>query len=155
LKKLGREFNSLFITMKTVAIAGHFNPIHVGHLQLIDAARNMGDKLIVIVANDTQAGNKRKPVLIPLQERMMLVSRIKGVDEVIASIDLDTTIKETLKLVKPDVLASGCDENHPDAIEEAEICYNLGIQTKWNVGGNKIRSSSIILNNYKNEKGNM
>jgi cytidyltransferase-like protein len=136
--------------MKTIAIAGHFNPIHVGHLQLINAAKDLDPdaKLVVIVANDTQAALKRKPVLLPLEDRLAIMYNIRGVDRVIASIDKDSTIRETLKLLKPDILASGCDENHPDALEEAEICYNLGIQTVWNVGGNKIRNSSEILNNY-------
>jgi cytidyltransferase-like protein len=138
--------------MKKVAIAGHFNPIHVGHLQLIDEARRMGDYLIVIVANDIQAGMKRKPVLLPLQDRLMILSYIKGVDEVVASIDEDTSVKETLKLVKPDVLASGCDESHPDAVKEAEICQNLGIKSVWNVGGEKIKSSSVILKNYEENR---
>jgi len=138
--------------MVTVAIAGHFNPLHIGHLQLKEAAKRMGDRLVVIVANDIQAKKKRDPVLLPLQERMMLMSQLKGVDEVIASIDTDSTIKDTLKMVKPDILASGCDAEHPDALEEAAICHELGIKTVWGVGGEKIRSSSEILKNYA--KGN-
>lgn len=137
---------------KVVAVAGHFNPLHIGHLQLINEARTMGDKLIVIVANDTQASLKREPVLIPLEERMQIMRHIKGVDEVVASVDLDSTVKQTLKLVMPDVLASGCDSEHPDALEEAEICHNLGIKTRWNVGGDKIRSSSEILKQYEENK---
>lgn len=134
--------------MKTVAIAGHFNPLHIGHLQLIDEARRMGDYLIVIVANDRQAFLKRTPVLLPLQDRMMILSKIKGVDHVVASIDEDSNVKETLKLVRPDILASGCDENHPDALEEAAICHELGIKSVWNVGGSKIKSSRNILKDY-------
>lgn len=133
---------------KVVVIAGHFNPLHVGHLQLLNEARRMGDKLVVIVANDTQAALKRQPVLIPLAERMMIMGHIKGVDQVVASIDTDSTIRETLKLVMPDILASGCDEGHPDAMEEAEICHKLNIKTVWGVGGPKIRSSSSILESY-------
>lgn len=132
-----------------VAIAGHFNPLHVGHLQLIKEARTLGEKLVVIVANDDQARLKRERVLIPLEERMQIMRSIKGVDEVIPSIDKDSTVKETLRLLAPDILASGCDEDHPDAIEETEICYVLGIKTKWGVGGNKIRSSSEILKKYE------
>jgi cytidyltransferase-like protein len=132
-----------------VAIAGHFNPLHVGHLQLIKEAKTLGDKLVVIVANDHQAKLKRDPVLIPLEERMHIINNIKGVDSVVASIDQDSTVKETLKLVMPDVLASGCDDGHPDAMEEAEICHRLGIKTKWGIGGDKIRSSSEILQHYE------
>lgn len=138
--------------MKTVAIAGHFNPLHIGHLQLINEAVKMGGIVTVIVANDKQAALKRKPVLLPLEERMMILNHIKGVNQVVASIDTDSTIKETLKFVRPDILMSGCEENHPDALEEAEICYNLGIKTLWGVGGKKIRSSSEILKKYEKNK---
>lgn len=134
--------------VKTVAVAGHWNPLHVGHLALLKEARRMGDKLVVIVANDTQAALKREPVLIPLEERMMIMGSIRGVDEVVAAIDTDSTVKETLRLVMPDILASGCDESHPDAMEEAEICHNLGIKTVWGVGGKKMRDSSKILETY-------
>lgn len=131
-----------------VVVAGHFNPLHVGHLQMIAEAKLLGDKLIVIVANDRQAKMKR-PCLMPLEERMMIMANIKGVDEVVASIDTDSNIKHTLKMVKPDILASGCDKNHPDAIEEAEICKMLGIKTIFNVGGKKINSSSEILKTWE------
>ena len=132
-----------------VAVAGHFNPLHVGHLQMIAEAKLLGDRLIVIVANDRQAQMKR-PCFMPLEERMMIMANIKGVDEVIASIDTDSNIKHTLKMVKPDILASGCDKDHPDAIEENEICKKLGIKTIFNVGGNKINSSGQLLKLYEN-----
>lgn len=147
----GPLFYNTMKKKKIVCISGHWNPLHVGHIQLIDSARRLGDELVVIVANDVQASIKRTPVLIPLQERMMIMSFIKGVDRVVASIDNDTSVKETLKLLKPDILASGCDKNHPDALKEAEICHDLGIETVWCVGGDKIRSSSEILSNYKNK----
>lgn len=135
--------------MGKVAIAGHFNPLHVGHLLLIKEAKSLGHKLVVIVANDHQAKLKREPVLFPLQERLAIMENIKGVDEVVASIDTDSSIKETLKLVRPNVLASGCEASHPDAVAEAEICKLLGIETLYRVGGEKIRSSSEILSNYE------
>lgn len=137
---------------KKVVIAGHFNPLHVGHLQLIDGARRLGKVLTVIVANDEQARMKREPVLLPLQDRMMIMSHIKGVDKVIASIDTDSSVKETLKLIRPDILASGCSPDHPDAVEEAGICDSLGIRTVWGVGGDKIKSSSEILKQYEEKR---
>ena len=37
--------------MKKVAISGYFDPIHIGHLEYINLARELGDYLIVIVNN--------------------------------------------------------------------------------------------------------
>ena len=39
----------------TVAVSGYFDPIHVGHLEYLKLAKNLGDKLIVIVNNNSQA----------------------------------------------------------------------------------------------------
>jgi len=40
--------------MKTVAISGFFNPVHIGHLDYMKAAKALGDHLIVIVNIDLQ-----------------------------------------------------------------------------------------------------
>ena len=128
-----------------VVIAGHFNPLTVGHLQLIRAAQSLGDTLTVIVANDVQALSKKGHTILPLADRMTILSHIVGVNYVIPSIDTDASVKETLRLIKPDIFASGCSETDPDAIEEAEVCRELGIKMVFGVGGKKIRNSSDIV----------
>lgn len=45
--------------MKTVIISGYFSPLHGGHLDLIEGAKALGDRLIVIVNNDKQQLIKR------------------------------------------------------------------------------------------------
>jgi cytidyltransferase-like protein len=115
---------------------------------MIAEAKKLGNRLIVIVANDRQAELKR-PCLMPLEERMMIMYNIKGVDEVVASIDTGSDISHTLKMVKPNILASGCSKDHPDAIEEEKICKDLGIKTVYDVGGKKINSSSKILTKWE------
>ncbi len=134
--------------MTKVLIAGHFNPLHIGHLQLIQAARKLGDYLIVVVANDIQAKLKRPKVFLSAAERMAITYSIKGVDEVQLSVDEDADICLTLFKLKPDVFASGCDEFHPDVVKEKKVCDGLGIEVVYNVGGEKIRSSSDILKKY-------
>jgi len=148
---MGEICKGTFKNMGTkVAVAGHFNPIHPGHLLMIEEATKLGDYLVVIVANDIQAQAKRPKVFMPIHDRMMIMSHIKGVNEVVASIDTDSSIKNTLKMVKPDILASGCEDTHPDALEEKAICDKLNIKTIYNVGGGKIHSSSTLLQNYAN-----
>lgn len=136
--------------MKTVAIAGHFNPLHIGHLQLIKSARTFGDRLVVIVANERQAEQKRPVSFIPEGERLALVYALKGVDSVVLSVDESPDVCETLKMVKPDVFCSGCSSDHPDANKEKIVCEELGIQFLYNIGGEKIRNSSVILEKYVN-----
>ena len=40
------------IHMKTVAVSGYFDPIHVGHLEYLELAKKLGDRLVVIVNNN-------------------------------------------------------------------------------------------------------
>lgn len=133
---------------KTVCVAGHFNPVHIGHLKMIQEAKKLGDKLIVIVANDIQAKHKRNSIFMSEMDRVEIMRSLKDVDEVYLSVDTDTNVCKTLSQINPDIFASGCTANHPDAIEEKKICDDLGIEAVYDIGGNKIRSSSEYLADY-------
>ena len=41
--------------MKTVAVSGYFDPLHVGHVEYFKLAKKLGDRLVVILNNDKQA----------------------------------------------------------------------------------------------------
>ena len=45
--------------MKKVCISGYFDPLHVGHLEYLQMASQLGDKLLVIINNDEQAKLKK------------------------------------------------------------------------------------------------
>ena len=68
--------------MKTVAISGYFDPIHVGHLEYIAEARKLGDKLIVIVNNNHQCVLKKGKPFMDEKDRVIITSSLKDVDEV-------------------------------------------------------------------------
>lgn len=131
-----------------VCVAGHFNPLHSGHLKMIDAAKELGDYLVVIVANDYQASLKRPKLFQSQMERSKIIGGLRNVDKVVVSVDETPEVTETIRMIRPDIFASGCEPTHPDAIKEAEACLEMGIETVFNVGGEKIKSSSAILNNY-------
>jgi D-beta-D-heptose 7-phosphate kinase/D-beta-D-heptose 1-phosphate adenosyltransferase len=116
--------------MKKVAISGYFDPIHIGHLEYINMARELGDYLVVIVNGDKQAALKKGK------------SFIKGVDEAILSIDEDKTVCKTLDLIKPDVFANGGDRSNGE-IPEFKICKENGTEVVDGLG-DKIRSSSEL-----------
>tara|TARA_B100001939_G_scaffold335819_1_gene338203 strand:+ start:638 stop:1039 length:402 start_codon:yes stop_codon:yes gene_type:complete len=126
--------------MKVVAISGYFDPIHVGHLEYINLAKKLGDKLIVIVNNNHQCNLKKGKAFMDEKDRMKIVSSIKNVDQVFLSIDFDKTVSLSLKKIKPDIFANGGDRTNNE-IPESEVCENFGIKIIDGLG-EKIRSSS-------------
>jgi len=129
--------------MTIVAASGYFDPLHVGHIDYLERAKKLGDKLIVIINNDKQAILKRGHEFMPLVERAKIVGAIRCVDEVTISVDEDGTVCKTLALLKPDIFAKGGDRFGHE-IPEAEICKELGIKVIDGLG-KKIQSSSILV----------
>ena len=133
----------IYMKKTIVAISGYFNPIHVGHLEMIREAKKLGDHLIAIVNNDKQVELKGSVPFMPLADRVEIVKAIKGVDEVFISIDQDKSVCKSLQAIKPDIFAQGGDRNEGN-VPEAKICRKLNIKMIDGCG-KKIRSSSILL----------
>jgi cytidyltransferase-like protein len=69
--------------MIRVYTTGVFDLFHVGHLRALRKAKSLGDYLLVWVHNDLDTSNyKRRPV-IPIEQRIEIISAIDCVDEVI------------------------------------------------------------------------
>ncbi|MGH9858195.1 MAG: adenylyltransferase/cytidyltransferase family protein, partial [Acidobacteriota bacterium] len=83
--------------MRIVIISGFFNPLHGGHLDMIEAAATMGDKLAVIINNDQQQILKKGKVILDEMNRMRLISALRAVDEVVLSVDTDPPVIKTLR----------------------------------------------------------
>lgn len=142
--------------MKRVIVSGYFNPLHGGHLDLIESAAKMGDYLIVIVNNDKQQVFKKGKVILDENNRVRLMNALKGVDEVVLSIDdymLDggeipqiNTLEMLAKKYSDDqlVFANGGDRNSTKAIPETEVCEKYGIEMRFDAGEGKPDSSSRI-----------
>ena len=126
--------------MIVVATSGYFDPLHVGHLECLELAAELGDKLIVIVNSDFQAKMKKGDSFMNQEDRMKIVSALKCVDEVFLSIDKDKSQCESLRSIKPDVFAKGGDRTSGE-IPESKVCLELGIEIIDGLG-QKIRSSS-------------
>lgn len=128
----------------TVAVSGYFNPLHVGHLEMIEKAKKLGDRLVVIVNNDHQVRLKGRVLFLKQADRVKIILAIKWVDKVFLSIDRDLSVCRSLQKVKPDIFAKGGDRNAGN-IPENEICGKLGIKIVDEGMGKKIRSSSILI----------
>lgn len=128
--------------MKTVAISGYFDPIHVGHLEYIELSKRMGDYLVVIVNNNHQCKLKKGKHFMDESDRIKIVESIKGVDEVFLSIDSDKTVCKSLEKIKPDIFTNGGDRDNQE-IPESIVCKKYGIELLDGMG-KKIRSSSDL-----------
>lgn len=143
--------------MKRIIVSGFFNPLHGGHLDLFEAAKAMGDYLIVLVNNDEQQMIKKGKIILNEENRARLVGALRIVDEVIIGIDKDDPsypITESLALVADKyphdelVFCNGGDDRSNDGElpgPEAEMCRKRGITMAFGVGGtSKFDSSSRI-----------
>tara|TARA_Y100000817_G_scaffold218449_1_gene172175 strand:+ start:391 stop:843 length:453 start_codon:yes stop_codon:yes gene_type:complete len=140
--------------MRVVVISGFFNPLHIGHIDYISAARNLGDFLIVIVNNDEQVETKGSIPFMNEDDRLNIITNIKGVDRAVLAIDKDSsvcqTIREEFKRLQNDpffeemIFANGGDRKQggvPEDILEEE----LGVRMFYNTGGDKVQSSSELI----------
>ena len=126
--------------MKVVIVSGYFNPLHGGHLDMIEEARAMGDKLVVIVNNDQQQLLKKGKIILDQANRQRLMRALRDVDEVVLSIDNEPPVIKTLEMIAKQhpgdelVLANGGDRDSEKAIPEADICNHYGIEMVFGVG---------------------
>ena len=128
--------------MKKVCISGYFDPLHVGHLEYINKAKELGDYLVVIVNNNFQCKLKKGKFFMDEKDRVEIVKNLKSVDEVFLSIDKDKTVSKSLEKLKPSVFANGGDRKTYE-IPESKICKKYGIEIIDGLG-DKIRSSSDL-----------
>ena len=84
------------------------------------------------------------------EERAEIISSISGVSKVVEVDDSDGTVCNALRILKPDFFGNGGDRKS-DNTPEGELCKELGIELVWNLGGEKIQSSSDLVKSVKNK----
>ncbi|TSA46416.1 glycerol-3-phosphate cytidylyltransferase [bacterium] len=145
---------------KTVAISGGFDPVHIGHIKMMQEARALGDRLIVILNNDHWLVKKKGFVFMNQKEREAVLRAIRYIDDVVVTDHPENpnnmSVSSMLRKLKPDVFANGGDRNEIDAAnpksslyEDINTCKELGIQMVFNVGGEKTQSSSELVKRAK------
>lgn len=146
---------------QVIAIAsGYFNPIHKGHIELFERAKEICDRLIVIVNNDKQRELKGSNEFQSEVERCKIISSLRPVDGVLLSIDEDRTVGESLKLLherykKLEINTPGAEyklifinggDQFSNEVAERDVCMEYDIYMIDGMGG-KIQSSSWLLKN--------
>ena len=135
---------------KIIVVSGGFDPIHIGHLRMMKEAANHG-KLTVIINSDDWLKRKKGYIFMPFEERAELISELSCVNNVVMAKDDDRTVCESLRELQPDIFANGGDRG-ASTTPEARLCKELGIELIYDVGGDKVRSSSKLVKEVTEKK---
>lgn len=143
------------IPMKTIVlVTGGFDPVHSGHIAYLEAARALGNILVVGLNSDDWLQRKKGRAFMPLKERGIIMRNMRGVDHVINFDDSDGSARDAIRMVRASnpqdriIFANGGDRT-PDNIPEMEI-QQTNLEFQYGVGGdNKKNSSSWILEEWK------
>ena len=113
---------------KIVLAGGVFDIIHPGHIHTLNAAKALGDVLVVAIATDKTAQKMKKRTPLHNQElRCELVSCLSMVDK--AVIGHEDDIFKTVKEIKPNIIVLGYDQIHQEKfIDEGCKRINLNVE---------------------------
>src|SRR3989344_1567647 len=139
----------------TVAVSGGFDPIHIGHVRMMQKAKKLGDKLVVILNNDNWLVKKKGYFFMPQEERKEIIEALECVDEVFITRHpenpSDMSVCDALEEIKPDIFCNGGDRKNKNDIREAPVCDKIGCKLVFNIGhGGKVQSSSWLVEKSKN-----
>ena len=139
---------------KLVMVSGGFDPVHVGHLRMFKEAKKLGDRLVVVINSDEWLKRKKGKHFMHQDERAELISELDPVDEVFILESKRDDVGEAIEKYRPHIFANGGDRRDESDIPESPICLEHNVEMVFNVGGDKVRSSSELLKEYHEEKNN-
>lgn len=149
---------------KVILVSGGSDPLHKGHLEMIEEAAKLGNEVWVILNNDKWLTNKKGKPFMKEDERKYIMSRIKNVTNVIVCNPRggdDNTVCDGIyaainqyrrKFKGKMSMAFG---NGGDRIEgnipEKEYCDSMNVKFVWGLG-KKVQSSSWLLEKFQNQE---
>lgn len=135
-----------------VAVSGGMDPLHVGHVRLLQSAKKLGDKLVVILNNDNWLHAKKGRVFMSQKERKEIIEALRAVDRVVITKHPkhpnDMSVCKELREIRPHIFANGGDRTAKNT-PEVSTCREIGCRMVFNVGkGGKMQSSSWLLKKW-------
>lgn len=137
---------------KIIILSGGFDPVHVGHVRMFQAAKNLMATVVVGINSDDWLTRKKGSCFMPFEERKEILGSIRYVDYVYSFDDSDETACDLIRKVSqifPGEDTQVCFGNGGDRVHsnspEVEYCEDKGIELIWGLGGGKIQSSSDLI----------
>lgn len=143
-----------------VLVSGGFDPIHSGHIAYFEAAKKLGDTLVVAVNSDEWLTRKKGRPFMPFEERVKIIKALDVVDKVtyVMNDDVDDdasgAIFHTLSTMSGKIVfANGGDRKQGNVPEEERFGDHPDVEFVYGVGGeDKRNSSSWILKQWQAPK---
>jgi cytidyltransferase-like protein len=132
----------------TVLASGGFDPLHIGHLKYLQAARDLGTKLVVCLNSDAWLQRKKGYVFMRSAERKAILAALRCVDVVWVQEWSGDDMASAIRYWRPHIFAKGGDRRSIEdlPIDEVRACTDLGVRIKFGVGGyDKPESSSDLV----------
>jgi rfaE bifunctional protein nucleotidyltransferase chain/domain len=129
---------------------GCFDILHAGHVRYLEAARTLGDILIVAVNSDEQTRRLKgegRP-LLSQDQRAEIVASLEAVD--VVTIFDEPTVTELLLALKPDIHAKGTDYTE-ETVPERDVVRSFGGRVAI-VGDPKDHSSSEMIEKVSSDQ---
>lgn len=114
---------------KIVTTNGCFDILHIGHVRNLEAAKRLGDILIIGVNSDSSVRQNKGPLrpIVPARERAELIASLEAVDHVF--IFSSKTPFSWIEKLRPDIhVKSDVDDvkRHPDFLGQKSIVEKIG-----------------------------
>lgn len=138
---------------KTILLTGGFDPLHSGHIALINHAKSHCKHLTIGLNSDEWLKRKKGSYFMPFEEREEILSNLEAVNIILSFNDSNNSandaISKSLNFAERVIFANGGDRNKTNIPEYDEFKSNKKIEFIYDVGGsNKKNSSSLILKNF-------
>lgn len=137
---------------RVVIVSGGFDPIHSGHISHFEAAKKLGDKLIIALNSDAWLTRKKGRPFMPFAERAKIIANLRMVDDVWAFNDNDGSATQALiqaKAVFKNATIIFCNGGDRKSTNIPEMNVE-GVEFEFSVGGDdKANSSSWILKEWQ------
>ena len=140
-----------------VLLSGGFDPVHVGHIKMIQEAAKIGEVVVIGVNSDNWLARKKGKPFMTSDERLYIMQSLKGVAYSVSFDDTGNSACDLIKTVREkygnDVsiaFANGGDRVRSN-IPEVQTYLDAKVQMVWNVGGGKIQSSSDLIKNSQHD----
>ncbi len=125
---------------------GCFDLLHVGHIHSLQAARRLGDVLVVGINSDASVRRLKGPPrpIVPAAERAAILSALECVDYVV--VFREDTPEKSIALLKPDIHCKGADyaPPHGKPIPEADLVHSYGGRICFLPITRKLSTTSLV-----------
>jgi D-beta-D-heptose 7-phosphate kinase/D-beta-D-heptose 1-phosphate adenosyltransferase len=131
-------------------LSGGFDPLHIGHIRMIQAARDAAGLVVVGVNSDAWLERNRGFCFMPLAERCEILASVRGVTSAVPFRDDDDTAIDLIRRVHAMAsqgsriaFGNGGDRTAGN-VPEVEVCRNLGVELVFSVGGGPVGRSAAL-----------